>query len=376
MKILIEWHLWLLPLFAIFEYFLIQQKNLYAAEHGKINEQIDYSISNDYRVSYLFAVLLFLPLIVVSTNRSLSEGDTWAYYTMFNEWPSVLNEVQITNSDKYPGFKIFSVFFKQFISTDYRVWFFVIAAISMLCIATTYQKYTSEVVLCAYFFYTADFQSWANNGCRQFMVVSIMFALTPLLFGKKLSKILVFILVGWILFYFHVSVLIVLPLYFIALGKPMNKWTILFILMIVVTIVFINQFSGLISDTLENTSYEKSSSEISSINNGTNLFRVAFFSVPAILAIVFRGKLDDNIPQMIAYSINMSIIGAAFYVLSAFMNGVTIGRMPIYFTLYNYILIPWEIRHFFEKKEQRIVFSVFIIAFFIFYVFQMIKWGR
>lgn len=374
MKILIEWHLWILPLFAIFEYFLIQKKTLFAAEHGKLNVQIDYRISDDYRVTFLFAFLLFLPFIIIATNRSLNIGDSGAYHDMFVRWPSDLSEVQITDIDKYPGFKIFSVFIKQFISTDFRVWFFIIASISIMCIALTYRRYTAEVVLCAYFFFTADFQGWMNNGCRQFMVAAILFALTPLLFEKKLSKYIVFLLAGWLLFYFHVSVLVVLPLFFVALGKPLNKRTLLFIFLIVIAIVFVNQFSGLITDTLENTSYEKSSSEISSTINGTNLLRVAFYSVPTVMAIVFRKKLDDSVPQIIAYSINMSIIGTAFYVLSAFMNGITIGRMPIYFTLYNYILIPWEIKHFFKKGNQQLLFFVFIVVFFIYHAYEMTKW--
>lgn len=375
MKILMEWHLWVLPIFAFFEYFLIQKKNLYAAEHGKLNEQIDYSISDDYRVTFLFAFLLFLPFIIIATNRPLNVGDSSAYSDMFNRWPSNLSEVQITDKDRYPGFKLFSVFIKQFISTDYRVWFFIIALISIMCIGMTYRKYTVEVVLCAYLFFTADFQGWVNNGCRQFMVASIMFALTPLLFQKKLSKYIIFALVGLLLFYFHVSILVALPLYFVALGKPLNRRTLLFILFIVIAIVFVEQFSGVISDTLENTSYEKSTSEITSTNAGTNILRVLFFSIPTVLAVAFRKKIDDNTPQIIAYSINMSLIGTAFYVLSAFMNGLTIGRMPIYFTLFNYILIPWEIRHFFKKENHQMIFGIFIIVFFVYHTYEMIKWG-
>jgi len=202
-----------------------------------------------------------------------------------------------------------------------------------------------------------------------------MFALTPLLFQKKLSKYIIFALVGLLLFYFHVSILVALPLYFVALGKPLNRRTLLFILFIVIAIVFVEQFSGVISDTLENTSYEKSTSEITSTNAGTNILRVLFFSIPTVLAVAFRKKIDDNTPQIIAYSINMSLIGTAFYVLSAFMNGLTIGRMPIYFTLFNYILIPWEIRHFFKKENHQMIFGIFIIVFFVYHTYEMIKWG-
>lgn len=375
MRIITEWHLWLLPILGVFEFILLQQKRRYAMEHSRIDSPIDYSVSDDYRVTLIFAILLFLPFVIIAMNRPLDIGDSGSYKGMFEKWPNSLGDVQIIDKDKYPGFKYFTVFFKQFISKDYRVWFFVIAAISIFSMASMYKKYTSEIVLCAYLFFTADFQGWVNNGCRQFMVAAIMFALTPILFKKKISRFIIFALVGWLLFYFHVSVMVALPLFFISLGKPLNKRTILFIFLIVIAIVFVNQFSGLITDTLENTAYEKSSAEISSTESGTNIFRVLFFSIPTVLAIIFRKKVDDNTPQIIAYSINMSLIGTSFYILSAFMNGLTIGRMPIYFTLFNYILLPWEIRHFFRKENHIIIFITIILVFFTFYSYQMYKWG-
>ena len=71
----------------------------------------------------------------------------------------------------------------------------------------------------------------------------------------------------------------------------------------------------------------------------------------------------------------MSLVGAAFYWLSAFTNGISIGRIPIYFTLFNYILIPWEIKTFFHKDMQKIVFAIFIVVYFVFYCYQMSTWG-
>ena len=122
----------------------------------------------------------------------------------------------------------------------------------------------------------------------------------------------------------------------------MNKRTLLLLALIAVAIIFVGQFTGLLADTIEGTNYERSTAELTSTTNGTNIFRVLFFSLPTVLLLVFRKKIPSNTSPIISFSINMSLIGSAFYVLSAFTNGVSIGRIPIYFTLYNYFLIPWE----------------------------------
>ena len=375
MNLIFDWHLWMLPIFLIFEVVFAKNKFIYASEHGELNSNVKQSVADEYRASIFFCVLLFLPFVLIAGNRSFWMGDTSAYLNLHQSLPSSMSEFIFLEKDKYPGLRVFTVLIKQFISTDFRVWLYIIASISVVPLLISYRKYSSEIVFSAFCFFTADFIGWMNNGCRQFMVAAMLFALAPKLLEKSFSKYLIFILFGLLLFSFHVSVLVAVPLFFVALGKPFNKKTIAFILLIIVAIVFVNQFSGLITDTLENTAYEKSSSEIANTTSGTNIIRVLFFSVPIILAILNRKKITEDIPPIISYSVNMSMIGSAFYVLSAFMNGVTIGRMPIYFTLFNYILIPWEIRHFFKPENQKLVFIIFIVAYFIFYAYQMWSWG-
>lgn len=373
MDIIFDWYLWMFPLLGFFEYILLSKKKIYAGEHSLPNSPLNYDIANDYRVTVGFAILVFLAMILVSGFRDRWYADTGVYVNMFEALPNKINEVNISSKERAPGFIYFTVFIKQFISSDFRVWLLIIATIQILCIALTYKRYTSEIVLCAFFFFAStDFRSWTMNGIRQFLVVAIMFALTTLLLQKKPSGIILFVAVGVLLYFFHVSVLIALPVYIMALGKPMNKRTLLVMGAVVLAIVFIGQFSNLLADTLENTNYQSSTAEIlSDADDGTNILRVLFYSVPALLAIFFRKKIPENAPAIINFSINMSLVGMAFYFLSFFMSGIFLGRIPIYFTLYNYILIPWEIRTFFKKENQQFVFLVFIVVYCVFYLLHM-----
>lgn len=366
MEKIFSWYLWYPLLLIFYEIILVSEKKKYLINHPGLT----YDDTYNYRVGVFFEILVALPLVFATTYRDMTIGDTSAYHDMYFDWPNDLSDLIFSGKERYPGFIYFTVFLKQFIDNNYELWFFVIALISALCTFSTFKKYTSEFVFCAFCFFCADYQSWMNNGIRQFLVVSIMFALIPLLLSKKVSKVFIFIVIGLLLYYTHVSIIVALPIYVISLGKPMNKRTVIILALLVLSIVFVGRFTDLLSDTIENTNYSTSVSEITSTDNGTNIMRVLFFSLPAILCIVFRNKIPNDAPTIINYSINMSLVGAAFYWLSAFTNGISIGRIPIYFTLFNYILIPWEIRTFFNENNRKTIYIFIVLLYISFYVYQ------
>lgn len=375
MGIIVNLYLWMFPLLLIFQSVLTSQKRQYVSANNELNQPLNYDLADDYRVNLGFALLLFLPFVFIAANRGETFGDSSSYGMFFWSCPGSLSGFSVSPDDRSPLFTFFTILIKQFVGWNVSAYFGVIAAVSAFCLALNFRKHSADIVLCAFFFLTADFQGWMCNGIRQFLVVTIMFALTPLLISKKISKIAVFIVVGVILFYVHVSVIVAIPIFLISLGKPMNKRTLFLLGLIALAIVFVGQFTGLLANTLEGTNYERSAAEITSTTNGTNILRVLFFSIPTVLLIIFRKKIPADTPPIISFSINASLIGTGFYVLSAFTNGVSIGRMPIYFTLYNYFLIPWEIKTFFKKESQTMVLFIFIAVYFIFFIYQMWTWG-
>ncbi len=372
-----DWYLWMFPLLGFFAIINNTNKKKYSLEHNILDSSLSSGDSEEFRATKFFTILVFLAMILLAGFRDRWYADTTAYVSMFEKWPDKLSDISLTGKERYPGFIYFTVFIKQFISTDFRVWLVIIATVSILCVALTYRKYTAEIVLCAFLFFSStDFFSFPMNGMRQFLVVAIMFSLTPLLFKKKISCYLIFIGVGVLLYYFHVSVLIALPIYFVALGKPMNKKTIAIMLLIVLAVVFLGQFTNLMTDTMEDINYGSSVSEITSEeDDGTNILRVLFYSIPALIAIFFRKKIPEDAPQIINFSINMSLVGMAFYFLSFFTSGIFLGRIPIYFTLYNYILIPWEVNTFFDRKNVKSIYLLIIVIYLIFFLYQNYTWS-
>lgn len=94
------------------------------------------------------------------------------------------------------------------------------------------------------------------------------------------------------------------------------------------------------------------------------------------MAFLFRRQIKAmNIP-IINLAVNMSVAAMGAYVVSSFSSGIFIGRVPIYFSLFNYILLPWMIDRFFEKSSAKVIYLALITCYMGFYYYQMhVVWG-
>lgn len=363
-----DWYLWYFVLLAIFGIVYSYQKTKYIESENGIKLKTE----DDYRSSIWFSILVFLPIILLVGYRDFWIGDTSAYVAAYKSLPnSVSDYLKIVDwHDKDPGFYLFSVVIKSLFGADYRIWLIIIAAISGICLAIGYRRYISNVVICAFlFFASADCMGWMMNGMRQFLVAAILFAIFPLLQKKKY---IVFIIAVLLLYTVHASCIIVIPLYLCALGKPFNKRTLVIIALSVLAVLFVGNFLNLLDDSLQGTAYSTTVSQFN--DDGTNAFRVLVYAVPSILAVIFRKQITDETPEIIKISINMSLIATSIFFISMFTSGIIIGRVPIYFSLFNYILLPWEIKHFFDEQLRKTVWGLMIIFYVIYYCISM-SWG-
>ena len=210
-------------------------------------------------------------------------------------------------------------------------------------------------------------QTFTRNGMRQFIAVSVIFVATDLLLQKKYIWYYAVVL---LMSTFHASALIMIPLTLFVLGGPWNKRTVLFTVFALAAINFSGALRNLIADFMAETQY---SSEVNQFleTQGTNFFRVLVFCVPPVLALALKRYLFAIKSPILDLSTNMSIISMGMYIISAVTSGVFVGRIPIYFSLYNYILLPGLVENVFEKKSQKLVYGCIIICYLAFYWYQM-----
>lgn len=339
------------------------------------NELID---DYDWRVNPVFAFMVMLPVIWMATNRGYF-ADTGAYISGYQSMPGTFVEIPeyLLNVTKDKGFYLMSAIFRVLFGQDYIPYLFVIALFQSLAIIKLYRKYSVNYVLSIFLFIAStDYISWMFNGIRQFMAVSIIIMATPLMLretsrpvkDKYLPLLLVILLASTM----HQSALLMIPFVIIAQGEAWNKKTLLFIAGALLAMFFVDKFTNILDDTLSATQYVNVVSDYTEWeDDGTNPIRVLVYSIPAILTFVGRNTIRSQGGVLMNFCANMSIISMGLYLISMVTSGIFLGRLPIYCSLYGYVLLPWELENVFGQGNGRIIKLATVIGYILFYYYGM-----
>lgn len=322
------------------------------------------------------AVILVLPLIFWAGFRGYI-GDTYAYRKHFLEAPSSIYALQtvLKATTKDPGFTVLMALIKILGISDYRIFFLIIAAFQLLCIAMTFRKYSNNYWISIFLFVAStDYLSWMFNGMRQFIAVVMIFASFDLMVKRRY---IAFALVTLLAAEIHGSAILMLPLGIIMQGRAMNKKILLMLVGVVLVMPYIDRITPILNDLLADTQYSTTmTDEIWTVDDGTSPIRVLIYAVPALFALFgWRYVRQANDP-VINLCVNGSVITLALYLFSMVTSGIYIGRLPIYTTFYGYIAMPWLIDAIFEKASARLLKLLMVIFYLLFFYFQMhFIWG-
>ena len=323
------------------------------------------------------AVLMAVPYIVWAGYRSDAFGDTLAYRESFKNAPFSLAEIgsYMNTVTKDKGFYWVSAVLKSITNTSDKGYFLLIAAFQILILVWLFRKYSSMYWMNLFLFIAStDYMSWVHNGMRQFMAVTIILLATPFMIRRKYIPAVILILLASTM---HQSALLMLPFMLIAQGKPWNKRTLLFLVTTLLIIIYIGKFTTILDNAMQETQYANMVSDWTSWqDDGTSPMRVLVYSIPAILSFIGLKFIQQENNPVINFCTNMSIISAGVYLVSMVTSGIFIGRLPIYASLYGYILLPWEIEHIFMKKSSRMILVAVVMAYCMFFYYQMhYVWG-
>lgn len=325
----------------------------------------------EYRWSWMAAFILACPYAVWAMNRSYF-GDTELYRKTFHDIPQTFGQLSVYLSEhtKDQGFTVLTAIIKVFAGNSDKIFFLLIAVFQIFCVVYFFRKYSTDLLLCMFMFVAStDYLSWMFNGMRQFIAVCIILLSFGLVLKKKYIPAICIILLASTI---HGSALLMLPIIFVIQGKAWNKRTLLMMAGVVIVIMSIDQFTSVLDTMLAETQYsDLVTNEIWTNDDGTNILRVLFYSIPALLSLVGKHYVDEENSPVINMCVNCGICTALIYLLSAFSSGIYIGRIPIYTTLQGYVAVPWLINHMFTKESVRIVKIVLISGFMVFFYFQM-----
>lgn len=320
---------------------------------------------NRRRIGLFFALLSFALLVFFVGQRSYifdSFQYQYTYNSYFGDFSEIKNLFSSENTDKGKGYTFILVLFKHFTHGTYNDWFTFLAIIEVIPIVLLFYKYSESFTLSSYFFITSGCALWLINGVRQFLAATFVLYFVDWIFEKKTIPFVVVVLLAATV---HSTAILWIPVCFLVQLKPWSKKIIIYsVIFTILAFILIN--SSLFSET--NYSYIGTLS-----GNGVNPLRVLFMAIPTVLAFLFRKKVKTN--YIIDICINLSLICTEVYIIGMFTNGV-IGRLPVYFEIFNYIILPWILKETFNEATQKIAKTLIVAVFMLFFLYNMIIAGN
>ena len=321
-----------------------------------------------------FAVLVIAPVIIWAGFRSgAGYVDTNAYIRMYEKIPTGIGDLfhYITVvQTKDPGFSIYLAIIKKIFGSSYTPFLFISALIQGLAVTFFFRKYSSQFMISMFIFIAStEYFSWMFNGIRQFLAVAIALIAFRFLFEKKYIPYVLLILLASTI---HMTAIILLPVAFIVNSRPWSIRVFIVLGIAIFALIATNQFTDFLNSSLQDTQYSDSVEYWQQEHfGGTNPLRVLVQIVPTVIAFVARRKLAENSNRLIDISINMSVVSSAIWLISMLTSGIHIGRLPIYVSLFNNILLPYEIQILFNEKDQRIVKIAMVVLYLAYSYYQL-----
>ena len=312
----------------------------------------------------LFGGLLTLFLATFFAGHRCDVADSYLYINYYETAQGTINDIpQILMSDaKSPLFDAMMIFCKQQLHYSYHEWFMLLAFFQGFVVARFISRFSEHFSFSCFMFVAEVTFYWMYNGIRQFTAVCIVLLVIEQYFNKKWIP---FLLAVFIAYKIHSSVAIWIGFFIQAHWKPFAKKTMIAIIIVVII------FSIFISGDMEGTDYENYGNQDEFQDDGVNIFQVLIYAVPGAIAFMKREVIfAKKRPYYIDVMINLSLVVVGLDIVGMFARmGVTIGRLPIYFSLCNNILIPWLIENAFDKSTGNVIKKLAYGAYFFYYIF-------
>lgn len=269
---------------------------------------------------------------------------------------------KLRDTGKGPGWNFLMIIYKTYVSDNPLSWLGFVAIATGLPIMITLRERSINFLYSMLLFVGGLTFLWMFNGIRQFLAAAIMFGCSGFIFRRKVILFLVFLLIAASI---HSTALLLLPAYFIVKGRPFGWKIICFAIAISIASIFIGEVMDTMEIFMQDTVYAENFEQFEE-DDGVHPLRVLMEAIPVFLAFIKRDELKKLNNNAINICINMSTIALGIYFIGIFTSGVMIGRLPIYFSMFNLILLPYLFEKCFIKIKNGIYigYTLFIITFY------------
>lgn len=338
----------------------------------------DFRINDNGKTISFFLAIASVFLIVLFAGFRTRFADTPAYINWFNNASINFTDlIELSKDSKCIGFEFLILVFKKFISDNANAFLMFLAAFQGIVIANFYYKYSSDYAFSMFLFTASTEFLWMFNGIRQFTAVCIVLLFFDYVLQKKTFKFLLIVLVACTI---HISAVVWIPVYFLVRFKPFSKpfWALVAIGLL--SVFFIDNFTGLLDSALQGTAYDGMGQIMTNytdkatgfVDDGVNFIRVIIAAIPSVLALIQKKYVDEFSNPLIDICINLSVVATGIYFVGVFTSGIIVGRLPEYFTLASYIVLPWIINRVYTENVKSVLKGLCIMGYIAYFLYVMV----
>ena len=315
-----------------------------------------YGKKNTKTINNILVISCAIILIFVSGFRYCVGTDYLTYTGLYSQF--ITDELSFFSQ---PALGIVARI-SSFIFNDYATWFFLMAVITIAPVIYIIKRDSISFSISIILYVLLGCWHYSFNIVKQCAAASILLLGYKYIVKRKLLK---WCLICLIASFFHISALLMIPLYFLISPKISTKRIMLLMLIGVVIFFFYDELFGLI-EILRPGALDIDS-EVG--QRDVNILRIAVCCAPAILGVIFKSHFDQK-DKKFAVLFNFSLFNAVLNVGTMF--SVYLNRFTIYTNIFNILFIPYLLRPF--KKKERIIFLlVLMLLYFVFWYYDISK---
>lgn len=313
--------------------------------------------------------IVFIILVLVSAYSVYN--DAGIYIANFNNLPDELLWKNITSRSwgENPGFYLFQVALKDFVSTDAFVFKFVSAIIIQFGILEFYRTYSCNLSLTLFIHIVLGLYMFTIPAMKQSMAISIgLLAFTDLVNKRWLAAGLILLLAATI----HPYIVMFLVIPFLN-GDVWSKREMLILGTAVLLGFMFEKFVSVAINTTQSITGDSYELETFTESAGSNILRVLVYAIVPIMSYIYRNKINTQVGIYTKRCISLSVIPLAFYVIGTFGGANFFGRLANYFAPFEFVAFTYILSNIVPVRSRAVVKILAIIFLIVFYYFLVRK---
>jgi transmembrane protein EpsG len=311
-----------------------------------------------------FACRLIIIIAVLFSGLRTGYNDTHSYMRGF----AMLDTSDIRVSDlfqAYGGFYVFQKLIKIYISENPQALIFVSSIVTNILFVTFIADYAEDFCASVFLYLIGNYM-FGMAGIKQAIAMAIsIYSIHYFLEGKYVRSLLLLLLAVT----FHPYIICIVSIVFLR----DRVWSIKTISVIIASVmIFFNleRYLGLISIlgkqyTMELLTYYT-----------VNPFRILVESIPVIISLIYKNKINETEDEVLILGTNMMIISFVCTSFGLGGNPVYFARIGSYFTVLTAVSIPEMLWVSFDEVSLGSVFRIgYYFIFLVYFLLDLTKLG-